>query len=125
MRPERLYHITTSEAADAAAREGIYTPAAFSREGFIHCSYARQVEATANRIFRGQRNLALLEIDPDSVSARIVDENLEGGTELFPHIYGRLPMAAVKRIHPLACNEDGAFDFSALPLRSGPGGSQR
>jgi uncharacterized protein (DUF952 family) len=44
----------------------------------------------------------LLEIDPSRLSCRIVDENLEGGVELFPHVYGRLPMSAVVGIKKLA-----------------------
>jgi uncharacterized protein (DUF952 family) len=38
-----------------------------------------------------------------------VDENLEGGTELFPHIYGRLKMSAVKKVHAFPCDEAGGF----------------
>jgi uncharacterized protein (DUF952 family) len=108
----RLYHITTDREAREAAQRGDYVPAAFEREGFIHCSYASQFVATANRIFRGRKDLVLLEIDPALLGCRVVDENLEGGTELFPHIYGRLNMAAVKKIHPFPCDEDGSFPES-------------
>jgi uncharacterized protein (DUF952 family) len=97
----RLYHITSSTAAVDASQRGEYTPAAFGREGFIHCSYAHQVRATLERIFSGRTDLVVLEIDPDKLSCKIVDENLEGGAELFPHIYGHLPMSAVVKVHSL------------------------
>ena len=97
----RLYHITSEREAREAAQTGKYTPAAFEREGFIHCSYAHQVLATLNRIFRGRTDLVVLEIDPELLGCKVVDENLEGGAELFPHIYGRLPMSAVVNVHAL------------------------
>jgi uncharacterized protein (DUF952 family) len=109
----RLFHITSEREAREAAESGEYIPAPFVREGFIHCSYAAQVVATANRIFRGRQDLVLMEIDPSLLECRVVDENLEGGTELFPHIYGRLNMAAVKKIHALPCDEAGSFSASA------------
>jgi uncharacterized protein (DUF952 family) len=97
----RLYHITSEREAREAAQAGEYTPAAFEREGFIHCSHAHQVLATLNRIFRGRTDLVLLEIDPEQLDCKVVEENLEGGAELFPHIYGRLRMSAVVRVHGL------------------------
>jgi uncharacterized protein (DUF952 family) len=106
----RLYHITSEAEARKAAMAGEYTPAAFDREGFIHCSYAHQVLATLNRIFKGRTDLVVLEIDPALVGCRVVDENLEGRKELFPHIYGRLRMSAVTRVHQVP--PDGP-EFSA------------
>ena len=101
----RLYHITSEAEAQKARETGTYTPAAFAREGFIHCSYAHQVRATLDRIFRGRSDLVVLEIDPNQLDCKIIDENLEGGAELFPHIYGRLPMAAVVKVHRLPLDE--------------------
>jgi len=96
-----------------ARAAGVYRPAAFAREGFIHCSYRRQVVPVANRLFRGRQGLVLLEIDPAQVPPPIVDENLEGGAELFPHIYGPLPLTAVVRVHTLRCGDDGRFELSS------------
>ena len=107
---DRLFHITTADEARQAG--SLYAPQAFDAEGFIHCSYLRQVCSVANRRFSGRTNLVLLEIDRGRLSIPVVDENLEGGAELFPHVYGRLPMAAVTRIHEFPCGADGRF---ALP----------
>ena len=106
-----IFHITTVEEADAAARVGSYVPGAFDAEGFIHCSYRRQILDVANRRFAGRSDLALLEIDRERLSCDVRDENLEGGTELFPHIYGRLPMTAVVRAYPFQCGADGRFEL--------------
>lgn len=46
------------------------------------------------------------------IEADIIDENLEGGLELYPHLYGGLPISAVVEVIPFPCNVDGSF---ALP----------
>ena len=113
---ETLYHIThTSEVA--TLKEGdSYTPKAYSKDGFIHCSYKKQVCEVADRLYRGSADLVLLEIDRNKVECTIIDENLEGGSELFPHIYGELPMSAVYRLLPFPCRDDGGFDFPSSAM---------
>jgi len=112
MSTRTLFHITTEQEANEARRTGEYVPGGFQREGFIHCSYAHQVAATANRIFRGRQQLVLLQINPEKIDCGIVEENLEGGKELYPHVYGHLPMSAVETIRPFPCDAAGLFTFS-------------
>ena len=102
MSTDRLFHITTRAEIDAARAAGEYRPGGFAREGFIHCSYGQQVEATAARHFAGRTELVLLEIDREALSCAVVDENLSGGDELFPHLYGPLPLAAVIAVYPFS-----------------------
>jgi len=106
---QTLYHITSRREAEEARQHGVYVPVAFGREGFIHCSYAHQVVATANRIFRGRNDLVLLRIDRARLTCKVVDENLEGGGELFPHIYGELAMDAVIAVLDFPCDSEGQF----------------
>ena len=107
-----LFHITTRiELTQAQAAGRYYTPQGYTAEGFIHCSYAQQVVATANRIFKGQSDLVLLEIDPTQLQCKVIDENLEGGTVLFPHIFGELPLAAVNHVHDFPCDAAGLFQL--------------
>jgi uncharacterized protein (DUF952 family) len=61
--------------------------------------------------FHGRSDLVLLEIDRTALSCDVIDENLEGGVELFPHIYGRLPMSAVVGTHDFPCRSDGRFEL--------------
>ena len=110
---QRIYHITTESEAVSATRSGSYRPRAFEVEGFIHCSKREQVVPVANRLFVGKRDLVLLEIDRGALSAKVVEENLEGGEELFPHVYGALPLAAVVRIVPFPCGTEGRFELPA------------
>ncbi len=107
-----IYHITKKSEADHAAIVGNYQPKFFERDGFIHCSFAQQVAIVANSNFSGQTDLVLLEIDPKKLKAKVVNENLVGGQELFPHIYGALNMDAVVRVLSFASKQDGYFEFS-------------
>jgi uncharacterized protein (DUF952 family) len=107
-----IYHITSAREAAPSRESGLYAPSAFEHDGFIHCSYEHQLCGVANRLFLGQADLVILEIDPSRVDSPIVDENLESGVELFPHLYGRLPMHAVVAVHEFPCGADGRF---ALP----------
>jgi uncharacterized protein (DUF952 family) len=78
-------------------------------EGFIHCSTAGQLVPVANRFFHGRRDLIVLVIDDSRVRSNIVYENLEGGTDLFPHIYGPLDTEAVIDTFALSPAGDGRF----------------
>jgi len=111
---KRIYHIATRVEVERAARTGHYTPATLLSEGFIHCSYAEQLADVAARYFRGQQDLMLLEIDPVLITAPIINENFTGGPQLYPHVYGPLPMSAVTAIRDLPCRADGSFDWPCM-----------
>ena len=105
---KRTFHITSRTKAPEAMCAGV--PDGFDADGFVHCSYARQVASVAEAGFHGRSELVLLEIDREAVSCEVRDENLKGGVELFPHVYGPIPMSALVRIHHLPCRSDGRFD---------------
>jgi len=97
-----IYHITSTSEWDLAQSQGEYEPQAFAEEGFIHCSHAHQLEGVVNRFFKGQKDLVVLEINTAVLKCEVIEENLEGGTELYPHVYGKLPLDAVVKAHPIA-----------------------
>lgn len=90
-----LYHITTAAEWENAQELGVYEAQGFEREGFIHCSYPHQLVGVSQRFFLGQSNLVILVIDPGSLDAEVVVENLQGEAELFPHVYGKIATSAV------------------------------
>ncbi len=63
----------------------------------------------ANFLFCGQTDLVLLCIDSRKVGADIRDENLEGGDNLFPHIYGPLNIDAVIKVLDFQPQANGTF----------------
>ena len=93
-----IFHITTRDAWDEAARSGSYRADTLATEGFIHCSEAHQVAEVANVRFSGRDDLVLLWIDPERVRAEIKYEDASDGSGTFPHIYGPLDIDAVARV---------------------------
>ncbi|MDQ4100256.1 MAG: DUF952 domain-containing protein [Chloroflexota bacterium] len=70
--------------------------ATLERVGFIHCSFRDQVERIGSFLYATVAEpIIVLEIDPRRLSVPVRVENLEGGSELFPHIYGPLVIDAV------------------------------
>lgn len=104
-----IFHITQESAWAAAQNKGQYEAASLVTEGFIHCSSANQVLEVAHRLFRNSQGLILLEIDPQLLQADLRYENCEGGAEQYPHIYGPIPVPAVKAVFPFLPNANGQF----------------
>jgi uncharacterized protein (DUF952 family) len=63
----------------------------------------------ARQRFRGRTDLVLLHIDPDRLGVPVRCENLEGGQELFPHVYGPIPLTAVVDVTLFRPEPDGSF----------------
>jgi uncharacterized protein (DUF952 family) len=104
---DTILHITTDAAWAGAQRDGRVVAPSLADEGFIHCSTHAQVEATANRIFRGSGDLLLLEVDPERLTAPLKWERATDVGEEFPHVYGPIDLAAVVGTRPLREGPDG------------------
>ena len=104
-----IFHITPAADWDEAKRRGAYAADSLSSEGFIHCSDRHQVIEVANRLFRGRRDLLLLTIDRERLSPDVRYENLEGGSELYPHVYGAIAVDAVVDVAVLTPGEGGRY----------------
>jgi len=99
---------------------GRYAPESLEREGFIHCSNPQQVIRVANALFRGIRGLVLLHVEVERLSSPLVYENLEGGFELFPHVYGPIELEAVRTVTGFEPAADGRFDHHSADLGNEP-----
>ena len=67
------------------------------QQGFIHCSYPNQIETVANAFYHDVAELVLLHIEPtllDDAEVKL-EPGANGESELFPHVYGPIPTAAV------------------------------
>jgi len=120
-----IYHIAEGEAwrstwADgASASAGAYVADSLATEGFIHCSTPAQVLAVAESFYGGRKGLILLTIDTSRVQAEIRHENLEGGAELYPHLYGPLNLDAVVSAVPFEPDAKGGFELPT-PVQEPP-----
>jgi uncharacterized protein (DUF952 family) len=111
---EPLFHIARQ--ADWVNAGDTYVPSSFDDDGFIHCATRSQVLRIANERFGGRCDLIVLVIDPRRVPAEIRLENLEGGSELFPHIYGPLERSAVVAVETFSPGSDGTFELPNIAV---------
>lgn len=103
-----IYHIAARQSWREALETGEYQTSSLEDEGFIHCSRREQVLATAERYYHGRSGLVLLEINADPSAVEVRYEPSAQG-ELFPHIYGPLPVQLVERVLAFEPREDGLF----------------
>jgi len=113
---EPIFHIALPDDWAAAFTFGEYAVStrgmSLDEVGFIHCSTHGQIEATANRFYGDLSELVLLTIDPLTVPSDILWEPPAPGVEeLFPHIYGTLPIAAV-HMHQFWTRSDDLWSVS-------------
>jgi uncharacterized protein (DUF952 family) len=106
-----IFHITQKTVWENAIFEGQYISDTLESQCFIHCSTQEQLFSIANFIFRGKTGLVLIVIDESLVQAEIRYENLEGGTDLFPHIYGHLNLDAIIRVIDFSPGKDSTFEL--------------
>jgi uncharacterized protein (DUF952 family) len=59
------------------------------------------VEAVRQFVYDDLDELLLLTIDESALQVLVVREIPPGGDQLFPHIYGPLPVSAVVQVRPL------------------------
>lgn len=110
--PDAMILPICSTAEWQASPDDHYRCASLDHEGFIHCSRLEQVVEVAGRLFRGRRELVLLVIDPELVTAEIHCED-GGNGNFYPHIYGPLNVSAVTAVVAFKSNSDGSFELPA------------
>jgi uncharacterized protein (DUF952 family) len=109
-----IYKICDSALWGEAERAGVFTGAPVDHaDGFIHFSTAAQVTETAARHFAEQGALLLVAVDPTVLGSALRYEPSRGG-QLFPHLYGALPLSAVRWVKPLPLGADGKHLFPEL-----------
>lgn len=102
MMTEVVYKICTHTAFSEAKSRGELRPSADdARDGYIHLSSESQVRATLERHFRGQSALVLLAVAIDRLPPGALRWEPSRDGQLFPHLYGALPMSAVVRVMAL------------------------
>lgn len=114
-----IYTLVRAADWQAAERAGAYTGSADDRrDGFLHFSAAAQLRATAAKHRAGERDLVLVEVDAAACADALRWEPAAGSSRfgLFPHLYGALPLSAVRGVTPLPLGADGAHVFPpAIP----------
>jgi uncharacterized protein (DUF952 family) len=112
--PTTIYKICENVLWLEAERAGVFAGAPVdARDGFIHFSTADQARETAAKHFTGASELTLVAVDADALGGALKWEVSRGG-DLFPHLYGTLPLAAVLWAKPLPLGSDQRHVFPEL-----------
>jgi uncharacterized protein (DUF952 family) len=106
-----IYHVCRREEWNLAAAKGAYDGSSQDRaDGFIHFSAGPQLAASVAKHRAGQAGLVLLTVDAGLLGAALRWEPSRGG-QLFPHLYGPLPVTAVFAVDDLPLGGDGQHVF--------------
>jgi len=102
-----IYKICETAQWDEARRDGEFRGSAVDfADGYIHFSTAAQVAGTAAKHFAGMSGLVLVAVAAEELGAALKWETARGGA-LFPHLYGALPLTAVRWVKPLRLDYEG------------------
>ena len=108
-----VYKIAPAALWCEAQSAGIFRGAPVDHaDGFIHLSTAAQVRDTAARHFAGQDDLVLVTVEAEALGPALRWEPSRRGA-LFPHLYGPLPLDAVRAVVPLRLDPGGTHAFPA------------
>lgn len=92
---------------DVARAAGAYAGSAVDlADRFIHLSTADQLHETARRHYAGRGGLVILDVALIPLGDAVKWEPSRGG-DLFPHIYGPLPVSAVRAARRAYVEADG------------------
>jgi uncharacterized protein (DUF952 family) len=91
-----IYHIVLPEVW-AAFDTGLYVHASLASEGFIHCSFADQLDGVIGRYYSAAESVVILEIESDRLMSRMIKEP-STNSEIYPHIYGPINRDAIVNI---------------------------
>lgn len=107
-----LYRIAEPADWQRAQETGFFASADLAAEGFIHSSEKPQILETARRYYAGRPDLLLLEWDEAALGAagvRVAREWVASRGEAFAHVFGAVPLSAVRRRWPLEPDAAGTF----------------
>lgn len=97
---DALFHFADPADWAAAGPRGAYVPADFAAEGFIHAATEAQVPGVVERHLRGRGPRVRLTLDAEALRPLLVFEWSQASNDLYPHVFGPIPLAAVVAAEP-------------------------
>jgi uncharacterized protein (DUF952 family) len=111
-----IYKICETAQWAQAERDGAFRGSEVDlTDGYIHFSTAAQVAGTAAKHFAGMSDLVLVAAGAEDLGGGLKWETSRGGA-LFPHLYGPLPLAAVRWVQALLLDHDGRHVLPPLDV---------
>ena len=97
----KIYKILTHTEWEAANKLGYVKTDLDDKDGFIHCSTAKQLALTLHLYFKKEKSLVLCEIDECDLNRseyffeKVLSNNRP--EQEFPHIYGKLNIEQISK----------------------------
>jgi len=77
--------------------EDFYESDSLRTEGFIHCSFADQLETVLKRYYSDAGPVIVLTVDTEKLRSQMIEE-ASTNNEIYPHIYGMINREAIVKI---------------------------
>ena len=104
-----IYKVCPPKIWEKAIKNGAFIGAGIDlTDGYIHFSSKNQVQPTIDLHFIGHKTLNLIAVWSHNLDIKW--EPARNG-QLFPHLYGPLPLNEVSVIWLLSVGRDGAYDL--------------
>lgn len=92
-----IYHIVLPEVWESFKEKEDYEAESLHTEGFIHCSFAEQLDGVLQRYYSNAEKVLILSLDTEKLSSKLVKEP-STNNEIYPHIYGKINKSAIVEI---------------------------
>ncbi len=89
-----IYHIVLPDVWAEVKDRSFYESESLETEGFIHCSYADQLDDVLERYYSDAVEVVVLGIDANKLTSPLVSEP-STNDEPYPHIYGPINSDAI------------------------------
>lgn len=89
-----IYHIVLPSIWEEFKNKDLYEADSLRSDGFIHCSFAEQLDAVLKRYYGDADRVVVLSVDTEKLSSPLVQEP-STNNEAYPHIYGKINRSAI------------------------------
>ncbi len=93
----KIYHIVKPEIWETFKDKDFYEAESLTTEGFIHCSFAVQLDGVLQRYYKDAGKVLILTIDAEKLTSNLVNEP-STNNEIYPHIYGKINKSAIVNV---------------------------
>lgn len=94
-----VYHVVLPEVWENFKGENSYAAESLQTEGFIHCSFAHQLDAVLERYYKNAGKVLILTIDIAELRSKLIEES-STNNEIYPHVYGEINAEAIVDVEP-------------------------
>ncbi|HZY67264.1 MAG TPA: DUF952 domain-containing protein [Devosia sp.] len=109
--PELIYKICSHEAYRVFAKTGVFPGMPVDlQDGYIHLSTADQLGETLRLHFAGQGPVVVFSVRTAELETALRWEPSRGG-QLFPHLYGDLPISALGEHATVSVESDASVSL--------------